>query len=49
MPAAAEQNIDRWYYHGHIQVLSSLAAHLAVHPFPVSRPTMTSGLPNGKL
>ena len=49
MPAAAEQNIDSWYYHGHIQVLSSLAAHLAVHPFPLLGSTKPSGLPNGKL
>ena len=31
-PVDAEENIDRWYYHGHSQVSSSLAAHLALRP-----------------
>ena len=47
-PAAAEEHIDRSYCHGLSQVSSSLAAHLAVRPLSLSRPTMTSGHPNGK-
>ena len=31
-PADANENINRWYCHGHSQVSSSLAAHLAVRP-----------------
>ena len=31
-PAAAEENIDWWHCHGHSQVSSSLAGHLAVRP-----------------
>ena len=36
------------YCHGHSQVSSSLAAHLAIRPLSLSRRTMTSGRPNGK-
>ena len=44
--AAAEENIDKWYYHAHSQVSSSLAAHLAVLALSLSRPTMTVQMVN---